>query len=146
MQQTSVSACLVSFSLLESAAFFYFSWNNHTSLGYSQPLWVRPNPLPSPEVDMGPVWPAHDWLTYGHGSQIRFLGRICAECTEETRRLRGEWARDKNDWLKSSYMHLIGLPEINEDKNKERAIEEIIVEKCSKLKQTGSSESPDQNK
>lgn len=43
-------------------------------------------------------------------------------------------------------MHLIGLPEINEDKNKERAIEEIIVEKCSKLKQTGSYESPDQNK
>ena len=35
---------------------------------------------------------------------------------------------------------------MNEDNNKERAIEEIIVENFPKLKQHGSSESPNQNK
>lgn len=66
LQWTSpVFACPVSFSLEQLVAFFSFSLNNHTSLAYTQLLWVRPNPpqLLEYTCDLYLVspWLAHTW-------------------------------------------------------------------------------------
>lgn len=93
-------------------------------------------------------WPAYDWFTDGHGTQIEIIGRITEEFIHSALK-KGKNKRrvnKKQEGVRSSNMHLIGVPEVNKNNNRTEKIEDIIMENFPELRTHCFSESSNQDK